>query len=807
MANNNSVSTNVMDNDTSIQDSKDDFDIDDAVQEVLVNKQDLREEAFTFSDVIENTNILKCIGKIVSNFKNSSGKTFSMRGTGTVFKVKNGNAYILTAAHNLRFTEHWNCVNCQQQNKTRKCDLCGSKITSNAHILKAGKIYFHRKTLKGNLERKYKCDIVRIEDNLYEKFPFPAAGYDYAILKFPDVLGYYEKTCVNIMLINGHKFNDAIKRKKNSYYIFGYPAFVKNKERDNIWGAESIDDEFTIKKHQKTECFYLTQNEIDASKGASGAAIFSIYEINNVHYTVIFGLHTGGKGDNIQYKNGAYNIGVLLDDKFNAEYDKGLVLSSMQIPRTFLDPITNRIMTDPVQILKSGVIYDAVTVQYLQCLPSNIDPITGVLISSGKEKPVVMRKDKLQLAIDRFRKANIILPELINTVEHVNNAQLWEVAWQRLHDKYDIKKQQQLIYKKSMQIFYSKTECKTDLLQCGSDLMYINHTSVPIVTFMGPSKTGKSFLLNAILKNKFKDLEMHQMNHEIFQTSNQPDRLCTEGAWISLYGDIDDTEDAKNNDEFILIDQWPEDDVEMWSTNEIISWLKSLNPKFSNLYKNVSEFIQKKKIDGKQFYKLNNIELLRNQLKMDQNHAFSLANVVGKRLRQRPDEIEAQKVTNMYLVDMQGLTHGVTEFTKQLFVACYTISNVVIWYDNQVMTDSFRQWMRFYKNMQAISHSNRKPSFLYLLRNADLCYFDFDCDSKDDKTDENDFDKWINNHQCCRWLHDLNIFSSIHGYLLDSPTLERKTNKKTLRYYKQNTLNGLINKIIKSLTHKTARYA
>ena len=49
-------------------------------------------------------------------------------------------------------------------------------------------------------------------------------------------------------------------------------------------------------------------------------------------------------------------------------------------------------MTEPVQILKSGMIYDAVTVKYLQQLSNNahIDPITGVLISIGRKKPIVL---------------------------------------------------------------------------------------------------------------------------------------------------------------------------------------------------------------------------------------------------------------------------------------------------------------------------------------------------------------------------------------------------------------------------------
>eukprot|EP01084_Bolivina_argentea_P050503 92887_1 len=302
-----------------------DFDVDDAVEEVQVNEQDLREEARTFSEVIKTTNILQCIGKLVCKFKNSSGKTFGTRGTGTVYKVHNGYAYVLTAAHNLRFKEYWDCTACQQRNKTRKCGYCSSKDYSKAHILKSGKIYFERKTLKGEFEEKYNCDVVSIEDALYEKHPFPAAGYDLATLKFKDDSGYYSDKCKNIILINGYrKFFDGMKVKNKSFYIFGYPAFVKSKtdQRENMWGSESIEDEFTVIKHKKTECFYLTQNEIDASKGTSGAAIFSIYEIDNVHYTVIFAVHTGGRGYDTEYKLGAYNIGILLDEKFDAEYDK-----------------------------------------------------------------------------------------------------------------------------------------------------------------------------------------------------------------------------------------------------------------------------------------------------------------------------------------------------------------------------------------------------------------------------------------------------------------------------------------------------
>eukprot|EP01084_Bolivina_argentea_P136545 240473_1 len=189
------------------------FDIDDATQETIVNKNDLRAESVT-------------------------GSKYSVRGTATVYKTSNGYAYVLTAAHNIRHTEYWYCTSCKKTNTTRICNHCKNKDNSTAHILKAGKMYFERKNLKGDHERKYNCDdCVYIKDNDYAKHPFPPSGFDSAILKFKDD-GYYQNICQNIMLINGCKFYNAMLNSKNSYYIFGYPAYVKGESivRENMWG-------------------------------------------------------------------------------------------------------------------------------------------------------------------------------------------------------------------------------------------------------------------------------------------------------------------------------------------------------------------------------------------------------------------------------------------------------------------------------------------------------------------------------------------------------------------------------------------
>ena len=50
--------------------------------------------------------------------------------------------------------------------------------------------------------------------------------------------------------------------------------------------------------------------------------------------------------------------------------------------------------------------------------------------------------------------------DLINNFKDVNNEKVWEDIWQKLCDKYNVKKQQQKIYKQSVAIFYPQNEKK-----------------------------------------------------------------------------------------------------------------------------------------------------------------------------------------------------------------------------------------------------------------------------------------------------------------------------------------------------------
>eukprot|EP01083_Nonionella_stella_P069855 186485_1 len=121
-----------------------------------------------------------------------------------------------------------------------------------------------------------------------------------------------------------------------------------------------------------------------------------------------------------------------------------------------------------------------------------------------------------------------------------------------------------------------------------------------------------------------------------------------------------------------------------------------------------------------------------------------------------------------YLLDMEGLSHNVTKFTKQLFYACYATANVVIWNDMEIMADRFVNLMKALRNeLKIVACSDHKPKFLYLKRDAG----DYDYSPYDYLHD------YINNDESFQWFRDMNIFSSLSGYELDRPARD-KNNKK-----------------------------
>merc|ERR1712013_783819 len=107
-------------------------------------------------------------------------------------------------------------------------------------------------------------------------------------------------------------------------------------------------------------------------------------------------------------------------------------------------------------------------------------------------------------------------------------------------------------------------------------------------------RIGKSFLMNELLRDNGREADS-----EVFKTSAKGSTAQTKGSWISLYKFDDETKDdakaetegqIEGTDAFALRDTFPGDDIEMWSTNDVLTWLKSLNPRFEETHRDVLDF-------------------------------------------------------------------------------------------------------------------------------------------------------------------------------------------------------------------------
>eukprot|EP01084_Bolivina_argentea_P079322 143906_1 len=503
----------------------------------------------------------------------------------------------------------------------------------------------------------------------------------------------------------------------------------------------------------------------------------------------------------------------------------------IKVRSSFLDPITKKIMTKPVQLLRSGMIYDEITVQGIKTIEMVVDPITGEFIDTD---PVVIVLDDLQQKIQKFIDTHHVPPELINDENSVRQPTLWDAVQIQLAEKFDIKQNQQRIYGQAQTMFYPENESKIDnnsydndekdsfdtdsdesvesdeedldILRWNTDNLFINHLSVPLITCIGPSRKGKSFLLCEILRNQTNwknDSKLNQKN--VFEISHSANVALTKGAWITLYGDVESKKDDEkaNSSAIALIDNFIEDEIAMWSTDEVLLWINSLNPNFSQTFGDLIKYIQTNKIAGNTLHTLNNMKFLLN-IGIKEKDAILLTNILDKRLKKKMDLIDSKHIDQLYFVDSEGLSHQVTHFTKKIFQGCYAISNVMLWFDEDVMSDKFVKLMKkLKKNMKIVATSKRKPAFMYILRNGDRTTFDFG--NEDEEKD--DFDVYIKSDETFQWFREMNMFSSIHAHLLNAPSLKKnKETGKKYFIYDSDTLNKLVEKI-KEISIGTCRFA
>eukprot|EP01083_Nonionella_stella_P055611 146593_1 len=393
----------------------------------------------------------------------------------------------------------------------------------------------------------------------------------------------------------------------------------------------------------------------------------------------------------------------------------------LQVPERFLDPITNKIMAKPTMIMSSMKVYDDYTddITINKWIKSKrfYDPMTGIPMSVGGWPLLLRPLRSLQKRIQRFlQKYPAFTLQVLNEKdESIHWESLFQIHESKIKEKYlRLAQEQSDLTRKARQIFaplkletgdeFTSENKNDDGIGIDYDESIILSPDIPIVCFMGPSRNGKSTIVNDMLGVK-----------DACATSSKADVPLTKGAWIAMYSTQNQDEDEQKEP-------------------------GNANPQNA------------------------------------QSPAF-------------------------YVLDMEGLSHEVTKFTKRLFYACYATSNLIVWNDKNVASDEFKGLMKELKNeMQAVAESNSKPAFLYLKRDAG----DYDFDPHDT------FDEYINKSPSFEWFRTMNIFSSLSAYEIDRPSRDRSNKKGALNFHSKpenrELLVPLIDTLIKTAT-ESRRFA
>eukprot|EP01084_Bolivina_argentea_P286070 490678_1 len=108
----------------------DDTESDDDYKEVIVNNGDFREEIYEFP-IHRELSIISCIGQIKSEFDYQAEHEYKVStvGTGTVYKVSDDVAFVLSCAHNIRHNIY-ECGKCNKYYRKKWCPKCNQTLTS-----------------------------------------------------------------------------------------------------------------------------------------------------------------------------------------------------------------------------------------------------------------------------------------------------------------------------------------------------------------------------------------------------------------------------------------------------------------------------------------------------------------------------------------------------------------------------------------------------------------------------------------------------------------------------------------------------
>eukprot|EP01084_Bolivina_argentea_P030556 56596_1 len=215
----------------------DNNDSDDEYQEVVVNGSDFREEVYEFVST-RDLPIINCIGQIQSEFNYQIEHEYKVTavGTGTVYKVANTIAFVLSCAHNLR-QKIYECPQCHTYNRKKSCSKCNKTLDlGHKKLVTATHVEFKRRNITennfGHLEQEYECEEIFVPA-AYEQNTILKRGFDFAVLMFRDNDQYYSQNCHNIKLDIGINVLKMYKR----FSMFGYPGVdFGNAKKNKLYG-------------------------------------------------------------------------------------------------------------------------------------------------------------------------------------------------------------------------------------------------------------------------------------------------------------------------------------------------------------------------------------------------------------------------------------------------------------------------------------------------------------------------------------------------------------------------------------------
>eukprot|EP01084_Bolivina_argentea_P044691 82227_1 len=166
----------------------DESESDEDYQEVIVNNGDYRTQIYEFP-VHRDLPIVKCIGQIRCEFNYQIEHEYKVSavGTGTVYKVVDNVAFILSCGHNIRH-KIYECCKCNKYYRKKWCSQCKQGL-NDKKILKPTCIEFQRRKTTinsfGLVEAAYKCKEIYIPPG-YEENAVLQRGFDFAVLMFHD---------------------------------------------------------------------------------------------------------------------------------------------------------------------------------------------------------------------------------------------------------------------------------------------------------------------------------------------------------------------------------------------------------------------------------------------------------------------------------------------------------------------------------------------------------------------------------------------------------------------------------------------